>query len=374
MKTAEFERVFKLPFKEAEQFFRDKLTLESSAWDELKGKAHAKAFTSAGAYQVDLLAELRRMTDKAIAGGMDIREFRKQFQPLVERYGWQLKGGGAAWRSDLIWRTNISTAYQAGRWQQFADGGIEYLMYVHNDGVRHPRPNHVALNGKIIARNDPFWTANYPPNGWGCKCRAVAALEDEYKAAPDHLTSRPEGWEDMPDGGWNYNVGQAGEEKGYRALTEKLESLPNDIARSWMERFVKEPAYDRFIDGKIKGEFPVAVLHPKDMELLETKSQTVWFSADSLAKNKGEIPVRSGGHPELTINDYRMIPEIVDTGEVYQASDERLIILKMGEKVYRAALKRTKDGSENYFLSMFTTSPESKAVRAVRKKEYERIR
>jgi SPP1 gp7 family putative phage head morphogenesis protein len=230
MEQAAFDKIFNLPFSEAVNFFRDKLNIPTLAWNELDGAAHAKAFTSAGAYEADLLNELRQMTDKAIAGGMDIREFRKQFKPLVERYGWQLKGGGAAWRSDLIWRTNISTAYQAGRWQQFEDAGIKYLMYMHNDSVRYPRPTHKAMDGLILPIADPFWTKNYPPNGWGCKCRAVAATEKEYKAAPKELTKRPKDWPYMADAGWDYNVGQAGQERNTEFLKEKLASLPKDIA------------------------------------------------------------------------------------------------------------------------------------------------
>lgn len=230
MNPAEFKKIFSLPFTEAEQFFKNKLNIPTDKWDELDGAAHAKAFTSAGAYQADLLADLRKMTDKAIAGNMDIREFRKQFKPLVSRYGWQLKGGGPAWRSDLIWRTNIATAYQAGRWQQFEDAGIEYLMYVHNDGVMNPRPNHVALDGKIFPRTDPFWSRNYPPQGFGCKCRAVAATKKEYQAADPARRQRPEAWENMADKGWNNNVGQAGQLRHEDVLGQKLATMDQDIA------------------------------------------------------------------------------------------------------------------------------------------------
>ncbi len=234
MNAAEFARVFSLPFAEAEQFFRDKLNLPTAAYDDIAGAAHAKAFVSAGAYQADLLTELRQMTDKAIAGEMDIREFRKQFRPLVSRYGWQLKGGGPAWRSNLIWRTNISTAYQAGRWQQFEDGGIDYLMYVHNDGVRHPRPHHVAMDGTVLPRTDPFWSANYPPNGWGCRCRAVAASEQEFNEGAKNI--RPQGWETMADAGWDYNVGSAGTEQLVESMQQKIARMPADIAAAWMEQ------------------------------------------------------------------------------------------------------------------------------------------
>ncbi len=234
MNAEEFKRIFNLPFAEATRFFRDKLSLPTKAYDDIAGAAHAKAFVSAGAYQADLLTELRTMTDRAIAGEMDIVEFRKQFRPLVARYGWQLKGGGTAWRSNLIWRTNINSAYQAGRWQQFADGGIDYLKYVHNDGVRHPRPKHVAMDGTVLPRTDPFWSANYPANGWGCKCRAVAATEQEFNEGDKNI--RPQGWETMADAGWDYNVGSAGTEQLMESMQQKMAQMPADIAAAWMEQ------------------------------------------------------------------------------------------------------------------------------------------
>ena len=326
MNEREFTRIFSLPFAEASRFFRDKLTIETEAWDELSGKAHAKAFTSAGAYQAELLTELRRMTDKAIAGGMDIREFRKQFLPLVERYGWQLKGGGAAWRSDLIWRTNIATSYQAGRWQQFQEAGIEYLRYDHKDGQMNPRPNHMAMDGMILPVDDPFWSANYPPNGWRCHCRAVAARKEEYEALPEVKKTRPENWAEMADNGWRYNVGQAGEEKGYAALTGKLESLPNDIAREWMKRITQEPAYERFLSGKIGGEFPVAVLPEAERVQIEAGGQVVWLSSEARDN-------------DLAIDDYRALPEIIDLGDRHADGEMLRFVLQIGGITYSARLK-----------------------------------
>jgi len=232
MNADEFARIFNLPFAEAMTFFRDKLTLPTEAYDDLVGAAHNRAFVSAGAYQADLLAELRTMVDQAIAGEVNIREFRQQFRPLVKRYGWQLKGGGPAWRSDLIWRTNITSAYQAGRWQQFEAGGIDYLKYVHNDGVMRPRPTHVKMDGTVLPRTDPFWSKNYPPNGWGCKCRAVAAVEGEVANAGD----RPADWETLADNGWDYNVGTGGDEHLAVSMREKMGKLPSDIAAVWRQQ------------------------------------------------------------------------------------------------------------------------------------------
>ena len=260
MNPEDFKKTFNLPFTEAERFFQDKLNIPTMAWDELSGAAHARGFMSAGAYQADLLTDLRKMTDKAIAGGMDIREFRKQFRPLVERYGWQLKGGGPAWRSDLIWRTNIRSAYQAGRWQQFEDAKIDYLKYVHNDSVMHPRPKHVALDGKILPRTDPFWTRNYPAQGFGCMCRAVAATEQEYNEG-DNV--RPKDWETMADPGWDYNVGLESE-RGLRTMADKLKALPPDIAAELLKKLVSDPAVASLVT-KIADDFPVPAVEPDDV-------------------------------------------------------------------------------------------------------------
>lgn len=239
MNPDNFARTFNLPFNEALAWFRDKLNIPTTKWDELVGEAHGRGFMSAGAYHADLLADLRQLTDTAIAGGLDIRGFRQQFRPLVVKYGWQLKGGGPAWRSDLIWRTNISTAYQAGRWQQFEAADIEYLKYVHNDGVRRPRPNHLAMDGLILPRTDPFWTINYPPNGWGCKCRAVPVTRAEYEAARPEMRTRPENWQAMPDTGWDYNVGTVSKQQLADAMAEKMLRMPEAIAQAWMQAIVQ---------------------------------------------------------------------------------------------------------------------------------------
>jgi SPP1 gp7 family putative phage head morphogenesis protein len=201
---------------------------------------------SAGAYQADLLTDLRMITDKAIAGGTDIREFRKQFRPLVERYGWQLKGGGPAWRSDLIWRTNISTAYSAGRWQQFEAAEVEYLEYMHNDSVMHPRPKHLAMDGIILPRTDPFWQINYTPNGFGCRCRAVAASKQQFEDAAPDKTEHPENWQDLPDKGWDYNVGTASKQHLADTMMEKMDRMPPDIGQAWM-RWIEQMGLQEWI-------------------------------------------------------------------------------------------------------------------------------
>ena len=109
--------VFGLPFAEAEAFFRRKLNVPTSAWNDLWQAEHAKGFMTAGAMKADLLADMRNAVDQAIAGNLDLAEFRQQFDSIVQKHGWAYNGG-RNWRSALIYDINVNTAYQAGRWQQ----------------------------------------------------------------------------------------------------------------------------------------------------------------------------------------------------------------------------------------------------------------
>lgn len=246
MTDAEVARIFKLPFKEAETFFKQKLNIPTNHWDDLWKAEQAKGFMSAGAVKADLIVDLRDAVDKSIAGELDLKEFQGRFDEIVQKHGWQYNGG-RNWRSELIWDVNIRTSYQAGRWQQFedmaADGKPVMLCYVHAAGVMHPRPEHVALNGTTLPMNDPFWNSHYPPNGWRCHCRAVSAGDDPvvrpFKGwnKNDPKTGAPVGI----DKGWDYNVGQAGQQRAGQVLADKLASLPADIAKKLQQELDAKP-------------------------------------------------------------------------------------------------------------------------------------
>ena len=211
MTDDDYKAVFKLPFGEASSFFQDKLNIPTDKWDDLWKEQHAKGFMSAGAAKADLLSDLRGEVQKAIDGETTLAEFQAGFDKVVAKNGWSYNGS-RNWRSELIYDTNITTAYQAGRWQQFVDAGTEYLMYLHMDGVAHPRLEHVAWSGTVLPITDPWWNTHYPPNGWRCHCRAVRAERADWaKAQADDQGTAPTLTSDTTgiDEGWDYNVGKA---------------------------------------------------------------------------------------------------------------------------------------------------------------------
>lgn len=191
--------VFRQPFKEQVDFFRKKLNLPTERYDDIRKSAHDRAFIVAGAAKADLLDDLRDAVDKAIANGESIGKFRERFRDIVRRHGWHGWTGegskkGEAWRTRVIYQTNLSTSYAAGRMQQLNDPDLAsrrpYGKYIHNDTVSHPRPLHVSWSGLVLHKDDPWWQTHFPPNGWGCRCRVTAVRPSEYKGdkAPDDGT------------------------------------------------------------------------------------------------------------------------------------------------------------------------------------------
>lgn len=163
------------PFAEQVAFFRGKLgnQVPTATWRDLWKSQHDRAFMVAGAAKADLLADLAGAVDAAIAQGETLAQFRKRFKQIVSDRGWHGWTGegtkaGEAWRTRVIYETNLLTSYSAGRLAQLKAGGYRYWMYKHSDSVRHPRPHHQALNGVVRPADDAFWQTHYPPNGWNC--------------------------------------------------------------------------------------------------------------------------------------------------------------------------------------------------------------
>lgn len=237
----------RLPFEEQIEFFRQKLNLPTERWDDILKSAHDRAFIVAGAMNADLLDDLRQAVDATLANGDTLNDFRKKFRQTVAKHGWTGWTGegtkaGEAWRTRVIYQTNIATSHAAGRWQQLNDPELlklrPYWRYVHNDSVLSPRPHHKAWgdSGLTLLHDHPFWQTHFPPNGWGCRCRVTAV-----KAPGEHdATTPPDGWDtrnekgQLPgiDTGWDYAPGANTDMPLRQMVQDKLVRLPEAIGKA----------------------------------------------------------------------------------------------------------------------------------------------
>jgi len=267
-----------LPFLEAIAFFRNKINLPTRRWDDLLGAAHDRAFVVAGAMQADLLADLRAAVDKAIADGTTIETFRKEFKQIVAQRGWtgwtgQGTKAGEAWRTRVIYDTNLFTSYSAGRFQQMKEVANvrPYWRYRHSPASTDPRPEHVAWDGLILKHDDPFWAAHTPPNGFGCKCYIETLADRDMKKQGLAVTDK--GKIPFPnsgvDKGWDYQPGAS-----VAADLARLKKMKEDKLRRMSDN------NNDFLEGRSRprGELP--------KQAKPTEPGTI--SVDQLSKLEGD--------------------------------------------------------------------------------------
>lgn len=384
--------------KDAIKFLQAKGAQISGNWTEMLDGQHARAFTVANVTKLDVLQDIQDSLAKALKSGQTLQQWKDGLVPELQRKGWwqrqgttaELQAAGrvdaqgviakglTATRLKTIFQTNMQSAYMAGRYEQMVEQAEErpYWQYVAILDSK-TRPAHRALHGKVFSYDDPGWGAFYPPNGFNCRCRVrnFTRLEIEQRqiplsstegklrqvqvplkngesAAVTRLVDRSlPGGKFQPDPGFSNNPGQS-------AWQPRLELADVQLSRRYLDTAIQGPAFERFVASKTQGAFPVAVLRPQDRARLGADTSVAYLSSETLAKQQAR-------HPELTVADYRRIPDIVDQGDAFAQGGNRLVFLFEGEVVWRLALKVTKRRHELFVIHMIKTSRE-KAQREIR--------
>ena len=182
--------------KDAVNHFRAKGYHIGFDWRDTEALQHVSSFTVTKVAQIDILEDIRKAVDAAIAKGWTFERFRKELEPLLRRKGWwgrkmmtdPLTGEtrpvqlGSVRRLRIIFDTNIRMAYARGRWQ-----AIERLAHV-RPWLRYvavlderTRPDHARWHGTILRWDHPFWQTHYPPCGWNCRCTVQQLSERDLE-------------------------------------------------------------------------------------------------------------------------------------------------------------------------------------------------
>jgi len=351
---------FRRPFAEQVAAFRARLgdLVPTSRWDDIKRSAHDRAFMVAGATKADLLADLATAVDKVIANGTSLEEFRRDFREIVERRGWHGWTGegtkaGEAWRTRVIYRTNMRTSYMAGRYAQLTEGNYAFWVYFHGGSVE-PRLDHLSWNGIALPPGHPFWAAHFPPNGWGCSCSVSGARTPAgvRRLGGDPDKELPDGWQSIdprtgaPRGigkGWDYAPGATVSDTAL-ALRDRLDRLPDqpsvDLIQDWLregfEAWLKDP----------RGNWPMVRLSAEDAASLGAQRRVADMSEETARKQLRE-------HPELTPAEYAMAQLAVDEATHRVRDTPRsMVFIRDADDGHLVVVKATSSG-QGLFLTSF---------------------
>ncbi len=361
-----------LPPKEAIAFFRQKGYQIGFDYRDVWQAEHQSAFTVAKAMHLDILKDIRSEVDRALADGTTFADFRRNLKPTLQQKGWwgvkamrdpvtgEVKDVqlGSTRRLRVIYDTNLRTAHGEGQWariQQTKDS-FPYLMYSGGHSA-HPRHLHLSWSGMVLPVDDPFWQAHMPVKVWGCKCRVIQQTEGMLQRAgrqvgtapvvPDYTyqNKRTGAIQQIPQGvdpAFHYPPGgRMGALNSY--LAEKVDGAAPDLAVAAVQDLVRGAALRNFFNNP-QGVFPIGVIPAADAQRLGAGTQTVRLSAETLQK-QGTI------HPELTADEYALVQDAIDSGQLIQDGGNTLIYL-WEDGGYVTVVKATKSGKALFMTSL----------------------
>lgn len=351
-----------LPFREAIAFFRQKTPMPSATWTDFWQEKHDSAFVVAGAMRQELVDDFFTTIDRLRGQSKGYGAFLQEFDRIVAQHGWQYNGS-RGWRSRVIWRTNMRTSYQAGRYRQMKEVSERrpYWEYHHSDFVADPRPHHVALDGTILPHDHPFWDTHYPPNGWGCQCYVTAHSRQDLEREGRTVSADPQvRWEDVtvgsrgprpqqirvPEGidpGWAYAPGKSWVDQAVKRAAVQMDTGATEVATTATMAAAHRRLLERWLEGDSEADFPLAVLPDADATRIHAKSRVVLFSRSTMGKQLAE-------HPEIRPADYARAQAVIMMGQRIQDSERSLVFVHETDH-FVMVVKATKTG-----LGLFLTS------------------
>lgn len=168
--------VLTLPPQEAVEYLRGREIRVSDGWRDVYGAENARVFTVARMADRDLLGDVRDHLKRVIAEGITTAVAERDLEAALRDAGWwgierRADGTevmlGSPYRVRTIVRTNIQTAYNAGRYRRQREVMAARPFWLYDavlDGVT--RQSHREMDGKVFRADNPIWRRIYPPNGF----------------------------------------------------------------------------------------------------------------------------------------------------------------------------------------------------------------
>ena len=190
--------------------WRAKLTDEEAK--ALGEGARHRAFYVSGLARHDLVMLVSDGMEEALKNGETLETFKARIAEAIRTQGWH------DYRVENIFRTNMQTAYAAGRYKkmQAVKTSRPYLQYVAR--MVRTRPSHAILHRLVYPVDHEFWKTNYPPNGFRCHCHVVTLSSRQVEKRGLTVQKEMPGpgvWTD-PRTGYEYPVHFPGADKGFR--------------------------------------------------------------------------------------------------------------------------------------------------------------
>lgn len=139
-------------------------------------------------YTTKINEELNTFTRDLIREGLPVASMK---QKLAARFAALGVSPTNSYQLENIARTQAQITYNAAKYKEEQEDFIQDILWGYKyvtTGDDRVRPEHAALEGTTLPKDDPFWKRYYPPNGWSCRCQVIPIFEKvKVKKPPKDL-------------------------------------------------------------------------------------------------------------------------------------------------------------------------------------------
>lgn len=171
-------------WRDAREWFQKRRPVLRDGAAQTERDARLRAFRVAGITSVNLITEVHQAIDDALRDGTTLDEFKKRVgAKLAEEWG-----APNARRVETIFRTNVQSAYNAGRFAEMTRPAVlavrpfwKFVSILDGRTTATCAP----LNGVIVRHDDEsgFWRTHFPPLHFNCRSTVVSLSRGETERA-----------------------------------------------------------------------------------------------------------------------------------------------------------------------------------------------
>lgn len=183
------EEIETLPYAEAVEYLKKRDVLNKIDYKKLTAQLKFRAFTASRISDGALLKRINGELIKSIESGEGLKVFLEMTKTdLLNKVG---IGNAGGWYWETVYRTNVQTAYNAGRMMGYEqDKPYALELVVIDDARTTDYCRQYAGKGFILPYSDPFWKTHIPPFHFNCRTTIRAIYgQDEL----------PESWSSKTD-------------------------------------------------------------------------------------------------------------------------------------------------------------------------------
>lgn len=154
-------------------------------------------------------AKIRKKVGDLILEGRPTKDAVEELRELLDDMG---ASGVSDTQLETVFRTQLQTSFNAGRWQEDQDPDIQEILWGYKyvtAGDDRVRESHAAWDGVTLPKDHEFWQTHWPPNGWNCRCQVIPVFDERKTIEPDEDFDPDEGFSGNPGalfGGFSRSV------------------------------------------------------------------------------------------------------------------------------------------------------------------------